>query len=136
MDLEGTILVEGTWGGDDAGAIVTDTLVHVHFGCTNGYFPGPAVLGADGRFSIPGEYYLHVYPVAMGPPMPAELAGVVRGKSLTMTVAVNDTIEKNLVVLGPATVQLGREPRMQMCPICETLDVAYRPPAPDLPLGP
>lgn len=121
-DLEGTALAEGTWGGDDAGALVSDTLVHVHFGCTNGDFPAPVVLDADGRFSVSGEYHLHVYPVAIGPAMPAELAGVVRGKDLTMTVAVNDTIADELVVLGPTTVRLGREPRMQVCPICEMPD--------------
>jgi hypothetical protein len=119
-DLEGTTLAEGTWGGEGAGAIVTDTLVHVHFDCTNGNFPGQAVLDADGRFTASGEYWLHVYPVAMGPSMPAELAGVVRGKDLTMTVAVNDTIENKLVVLGPATVRLGREPELGPCPICLT----------------
>jgi hypothetical protein len=35
-------------------------------------------------------------------------------------VAVNDTIEKKLVALGPVTVTFGREPRMQQCPICRT----------------
>ena len=116
--LDGSLLAEGTWGGDDAGAVVTEDLVHVHFGCTNGDFESPVVLDADGRFSVSGEYHLHVYPVATGPSMPAELAGVVRGRDLTMTVAVNDTIEDRLVVLGPVQVRIGTEPSMQMCPIC------------------
>lgn len=117
--VEGRTLAEGTWGGDDAAATVTEELVHVHFGCTNGDFPAPVELDADGRFSVPGEYLVRAYPVAIGPPMPAELAGVVRGRDLTMTVAVNDTIEGRLVVFGPTTVRLGQEPQMQMCPICE-----------------
>jgi len=117
--VDGSTLSEGTWGGADAAAVVTEALVHVHFGCTNGDFGAPVVLDADGRFSVSGEYHLHVYPVAMGPSMPAELAGVVRGRDLTMTVAVNDTIEDRLVVLGPVEVRLGTEPTMQMCPICE-----------------
>ena len=125
-DLEGTTLAEGTWGGDDAAAIVTDSLLHVHFGCTNGDFPAPVVLDADGRFSVSGDYLVRAYPVAIGPTMPAEIAGVVRGKDLTMTVAVNDTIEKKLVVFGPTTVRLGSEPQMGPCPICATPTRAYR----------
>lgn len=118
----GTTLVRGTWGGNDAGLILTDATAHVHFGCTNGDFPAPIELGEDGRFSVSGEYLLHAYPVAIGPTMPAELAGVVRGRDLTMTVAVNDTVNGRLVVLGPTTVTLGHEPRMQMCPICAMPD--------------
>jgi len=118
VDLEGTTLAEGTWGGDDVAAIVTDSLLHVHFGCTNGDFPAPVVLDADGRFSVSGEYLVRAYPVAIGPTMPAEIAGVVLGRDLTMTVAVNDTIEKKLVVFGPSTVRLGVEPQMGPCPIC------------------
>jgi len=126
VDLEGTTLAVGTWGGDDVAAIVTDSLLHVHFGCTNGDFPAPVVLDADGRFSVSGDYLVHAYPVAIGPTMPAEIAGVVRGRDLTMTVAVNDTIEKKLVVFGPATVRLGSEPQMGPCPICAVPDVIAR----------
>jgi hypothetical protein len=125
-DLEGTTLAEGTWGGDDVAAIVTDSLLHVHFGCTNGDFPAPVVLDADGRFSVSGDYLVRAYPVAIGPTMPAEIAGVVRGRDLTMTVAVNDTIEKKLIVFGPATVRLGTEPQMGPCPICATPTRAFR----------
>jgi hypothetical protein len=36
---------------------------------------------------------------------------------------VNDTIQKQLIVLGPVTVTFGREARMGPCPICElTMD--------------
>ena len=114
-------LAGGTWGGDDAGVIVGDALVHVHVGCTYGDFPAPITLDAEGRFSVSGEYLLRAFPVAIGPTMPAQLAGVVRDGVLTLTVAVNDTIEKRLVVFGPTTVRYGREPRMGPCPICEGL---------------
>ena len=111
-------LAVGTWGGEDAGVIVSATGVHVHVGCTNGDFPVPIELDDDGRFSVAGDYLLRAYPVAMGPTMPAQFAGVVRGRELVMTVAVNDTIEGELVVLGPASVRLGREPALGPCPIC------------------
>lgn len=126
----GSMLTEGTWGGQDAGLVLSDTLAHVHFGCTFGDFPAPIELDESGRFSISGEYVLRAYPIVVGPPMPAELAGVVRGVDLTMTVAVHDTIDDRLVVMGPATVRLGREPEMQICPICESPDRARVPPAP------
>ena len=51
--------------------------------------------------------------------MSAQFAGVVRGGALTLTVAVNDTIQKELIVLGPVTVRYGREAQMGPCPICE-----------------
>ena len=114
------VLSRGTWGGENAGAIVDDTIVHVHIGCTLGNFPPPAVIDGEGRFSIEGSYTLRTFPVAVGPSLPAVFTGVVNGTQLTLSVAVNDTVEKKLVPLGPVTVVLGREPRMQTCPICRT----------------
>ena len=112
------VLSLGTWGGENAGAIVDDTIVHVHIGCTLGNFPPPAVIDGEGRFNVEGSYTLRAYPIAVGPSVPAVFTGVVNGTELTLSVAVNDTVEKKLVPLGPVTVQLGREPRMQACPIC------------------
>ncbi|MGQ0647034.1 MAG: hypothetical protein ACT4P7_05655, partial [Gemmatimonadaceae bacterium] len=112
-------LAVGTWGGDNTGAIVTEDRIHVHFACTLGDFPRPTVLDASGAFSVPGKYVLRAYPVHIGPDLPAQISGVVRGNRLTMTVAVNDTVTKNLVVLGPGTVTLGVDPRMGPCPICD-----------------
>ena len=68
---------------------------------------------------------LRLYPVAVGPTMPAQFAGVVNGNRLTFTVAVNDTVETKLVVLGPAIVTFGRQPEMGPCPIC-TAEVRAR----------
>jgi hypothetical protein len=114
-------LAAGTWGGENVGVVVSDEVAHVHVGCTYGDFPAPVTLDEDGRFSVAGEYLLRAFPIAIGPTLPAQLAGVVRGGTLTLTVAVNDTIEKRLVVLGPATVAHGVEAEMGPCPICENL---------------
>jgi hypothetical protein len=111
-------LPAGTWGGDNAGVIVSDSVAHVHVGCTYGNFRLPLSFGADGRFEATGEYVLRAYPVAVGPPLPARLTGTVRRAELTFTVTVNDTVARQTVVLGPATATLGREPRMGPCPIC------------------
>lgn len=79
------------------------------------------------HFSVPGEYLLRAYPVAIGPTMPAQFAGVLNGDRLTLSIAVNDTIEKKLVVLGPVTVVLGRDPNMGPCPICKNPPLAGSP---------
>jgi hypothetical protein len=113
-------LATGTWGGENAGVIVSAGSAHVHIGCTNGDFPAPIELDEAGRFSVAGDYLLDAFPVAVGPTMPARFAGVLRRGELVITVAVNDTIDDELVVLGPASVRLGREPELGPCPICIT----------------
>lgn len=113
-----TALALGTWGGDGAGVIVSDTLVHVHVGCTLGDFRRPVALDSAGRFNVAGAYILRAYPVQFGPSLPARFSGVVRGSLLTLSVAVDDTVEKRLVVLGPLIITLGRDPRLGPCPIC------------------
>ena len=111
-------LALGTWGGDDAGVVATDSLTHVHVGCTYGDMPGPIPLGLDGRFTVDGSYVLRAYPIMVGPSLPAQFSGRVSGRALTLAIAVNDTVEKKLVALGPVTVVYGRTPSMGPCPIC------------------
>ncbi len=116
--VEGGLLVKDTWGGADAGVIISETQTHVHIGCTYGDFPASVPVNEQGRFSVNGSYLLRAYPVAIGPALPAEFAGTVNGSSITYTIVVNDTVENKFVTLGPATVTLGKEPRMGPCPIC------------------
>ena len=111
-------LALGTWGGDNAGVIATDSLTHLHIGCTFGNMPGNIVLNAAGQFAIDGNYTLRAYPVQIGPSVPAHFVGEVRGKTLTISVTVNDTVEKKVVQLGPAIVTFGRAPQSLPCPIC------------------
>ena len=98
--------------------IVKEAPSHVHFGCTNGDFSAPIHVDADSRFSVSGSYMLRAYPIPIGPTVPAQMAGQVQGRRLTFTVAVNDTVTKELVVFGPATVIFGQDPQMGPCPIC------------------
>ena len=120
IGVSGGNLVVGTWGGNDAGVIVTDSLAHVHVGCTYGDFPGHVPVDSTGRFSVGGSYLVRAYPVAVGPTMPAQFSGTLNGTTLTFTVTVTDTVEHTVTTLGPATVILGKEPRMGPCPICRT----------------
>lgn len=112
----------GTWGGDNAGVVVTETTTHVHIGCTVGDIPVRVAAGPDGQFSIEGEYVLRAYPIMVGPRLPAVFSGRVVGRSLTMVVVVNDTTEGKVVTLGPVSVVLGRNPEMGPCPICRVTE--------------
>jgi hypothetical protein len=108
----------GTWGGDNAGMIVGDTAMHLHVGCTFGDVSGRIVLDANGAFTVQGSYMLRAFPIAVGPTAPAKFVGKIVGKNATVTVTVNDTVQKQTVVLGPVAVTLGVDPRMGPCPIC------------------
>lgn len=106
--------VTGTWGGDDAGLIATDTSAHVHIGCTLGDTKGRIVVDLDGHFSISGTYNVDAYPVDRGILHPALFSGLITGRSMSLTVVLTDTHQQ----LGPVTLTLGKEPKMGVCPIC------------------
>jgi hypothetical protein len=114
----GDRLALGTWGGDNAGVIALDSVTHVHIGCTFGDVPGRVALDANGRFSVSGSYMLRAYPIPSGPTVPAQFNGQVVGGTLTLAIAVNDTVQKKQVPLGPVTVVYGKQPQMGPCPIC------------------
>ena len=118
--LPGDRLAVGTWGGENAGVLVSDTTAHVHVGCTLGNFPTPVLLDANGEFTVAGSYVLRAFPVHIGPDLPAQFSGRIRGTRLTLSIAVNDTVEKKTVQLGPVDVTFGRDPRMGPCPICRS----------------
>jgi hypothetical protein len=80
--------------------------------------PGQIPLDPGGRFTVDGSYVLRAYPVMIGPSLPAQFSGRVSGRTLTLAIAVNDTVEKKLIALGPITVIYGRTPGMGPCPIC------------------
>jgi len=90
-------LLAGTWGGDNAGLIATDSSAHVHIGCTAGDVEGALQVGRDGRFDAAGRYNVTLYPVARGPDHPARFSGQIAGMVMTL---------------------FGKEPRMGVCPIC------------------
>ena len=114
-------LAVGTWGGDGAGVIVSDTLAHVHVGCTYGNFELPGSFDRSGRFETPGSYVLRAYPIAVGPSLPARMQGSIDGSRLTFTVVVTDTVQGGTTTLGPKTVVLGQDPQLGPCPICTVI---------------
>jgi hypothetical protein len=106
--------VVGTWGGDNAGMIVSGTDVHVHIGCTLGDAVGPIRPDASGRFDTNGTFNVNAYPVDRGIIHPARFTGQLTGLTMTLTVSLTDTAR----VLGPVTLVFGQEPKMGPCPIC------------------
>ena len=108
----------GTWGGDNAGMIVGDTAMHLHVGCTYGDVSGRIVVAPDGSFDVSGSYMLRAYPIAVGPAVPARFRGQLDGATATVTVIVDDTVQRRTVTKGPVTVKYGDEPRLGPCPIC------------------
>lgn len=108
----------GTWGGDSAGLIVSDTAMHLHIGCTFGDVSGRIPVDANGNFDATGSYMLHAYPITVGPSVPARFVGRIDGAVATITVTVDDTVQHTTVVRGPVVVKFGDAPRLGPCPIC------------------
>ncbi len=106
--------VVGTWGGDNAGLIVSNTDVHVHIGCTLGDAVGPISPGAGGQFEASGTYNVDAFPLDRGIIHPARFTGQIVGQTMTLTVTLTD----NARVIGPVTLTYGKEPKMGPCPIC------------------
>lgn len=104
----------GTWGGDDAGLIVSATEFHAHIGCTKGDGEGMIPLDAQGRYDVAGLYNVDAYPVDLGILHPARFLGSTDGQTLTLSVRLTDTGQ----TLGPVSLTLGRVPGMHVCPIC------------------
>ncbi len=106
--------IVGTWGGDNAGLIATDTSAHVHIGCTLGDTKAVIHPDANGRFDLAGTYNVDAYPIDRGITHPARFTGSVAGSTMTLTVTLTDTAR----TLGPVTLIYGKEPKMGPCPIC------------------
>jgi hypothetical protein len=112
-----THLTNGEWGGDRAEVVAGDSATEVTYGCTSGEFTGNIPLDASGRFTVNGSYDPSVGPVQANGAMPAQLSGLVEGSTLTFAIAVDDTIEKRVISLGPAVVVLGQPANIVVCPV-------------------
>jgi hypothetical protein len=116
-----TVVPIGTWGGDDAGLFVMGTEVHAHIGCTKGDVDGAIPVDPEGRFDVAGLYNVDAYPVDRGIVHPARFFASTDGRTLTLAVRLTDTGQ----AFGPVELRLGREPSMQVCPICRFPGAAH-----------
>lgn len=114
LPLPGPGQIAGTWGGDNAGLIATDSTAHVHIGCTLGDTKDAIHPDASGRFDVAGTYNVDAYPISRGITHPARFTGVIAGTTMILTVTLSDTTRQ----LGPVTLTYDVEPRMGPCPIC------------------
>jgi hypothetical protein len=109
-----SVLPQGTWGGRDAGLVVTAQGVHVHLGCTIGDIAGRVAIGPGGSFEASGQHNVDAFPVDLGILHPARYSGRLHGDDrLTIEAVLLDTGRR----LGPLEAFLGREPQLE-CPIC------------------
>jgi hypothetical protein len=104
----------GTWGGDEAGMVVSAAGAHVHIRCTVGDIAQPISLDPQGRFDVAGQHNVDAFPINRGIVHPARYTGSTDGRNLVLTVRLTDTGQ----TLGPVGLVLGLEPRMANCPIC------------------
>ncbi len=109
-------LTFGDWGGTDADVNATSTATRVTLGCSSGTFPGSIALDPTGRFSVSGSWFNSFGPIGVDGAMPAVMSGEVVGNYLTVAVAVNDTVRKQVSLFGPTTVVFGVQGTGQICP--------------------
>lgn len=116
------MLPAGTWGGKDAGMIVTDSGAHLHIGCTVGEVQIAIPLDEHGRFNVAESHNITAHPVDRGIFLPARLTGStdMMQLALTLTVTIDDTVRHEIVTLGPVRLRWGAKPEMGPCPICRT----------------
>jgi hypothetical protein len=84
-----TTLPAGRWTGDNGCLSVAVDGCDLVVGCGHGQFPAP-VVHADGTFEVSGTYRVEVGPISIHPAPPATFSGVVKGQTLTITVAPSD----------------------------------------------
>ena len=84
-----TTLSTGRWIGDNACLSVAVDGSDLVVGCGHGQFPPPAV-HVDGTFEVNGTYRIEVGPISIDPAPPATFSGVLKGETLTLSVAPTD----------------------------------------------
>jgi hypothetical protein len=94
--------------------IVEERSAHIHIGCTRGDVEESIPLDPEGRFDVGGTYNVDAFPIDRGIVHPARFAGDTDGRTLTLSVRLNDTGQ----TLGPVVLRLGVTPQMVNCPIC------------------
>jgi hypothetical protein len=84
-----TALPTGGWTGDGACLSVTLAGCDLVVGCGHGQFP-PPVVRADGTFEVDGTYRVEAGPITINPAPPAIFSGLLRGRTLMLSVAPID----------------------------------------------
>ena len=104
----------GEWGAEHVAFSVSEEGAAVEFDCAHGRVDGPLPLDRRGRFEVEGRYVPErpgpVHRDASTEGRPARYRGAVRGRVLTLRVAVDDGTE-----LGPYRLVLGQRGHVFKC---------------------
>ena len=105
----------GSWGGRHVRMEVTDRGAELDFDCAHASINQPLKTDAQGHFNVRGLYVKeHGGPVRSDEDQsgqPAHFKGQVSGKTLTLTVALDDSSES----IGPFTLEFGKYSRIMKC---------------------
>lgn len=111
----GSAVREGIWGGNHIQLDVSDKGAAIEYDCAHGTIAEPIQLNSEGRFQAKGTYVPeHGGPVRNDEtPVshPANYAGSVNGKTLTLTVTLTDSSAS----IGTFTLTQGSEPQLVKC---------------------
>ena len=104
----------GNWGGDHAGAVLTDRGAKLDFDCAEVSIDGPITPDGEGRFDLAGTYVQD----APGPTRPgreqgrpARYRGRVEGDTMRLSVELSGSD----VVIGTFKLVRDRLPRVRKC---------------------
>ena len=113
--FSGDRLPPGSWGGEHALLMVSDTAAALEFDCASGRIGGTLPVDDDGRFAWDGEYVVgHGGPVRQDevPDVrPATYFGTTNGRDMTLHVRVKDG---SIPVLD-FQLERGRDARVFKC---------------------
>ena len=107
-------LLTGSWGGDHAGAVMTDRGAKFDFDCAEGSIDGPITLDREGRFDLAGTYARE----GPGPARPGREQGRparYRGRVERDTMTLSVELSGSDVVIGTFTLVRDRLPRVRKC---------------------
>ena len=114
MSQERHQVAAGQWGGQNAQLEVTEGGARVRLTCAHGSIDEPIKPDAEGRFSAKGTFVAEaVGPTRDAEPQsrPAVYSGVVRDKTMTLTVTVGDSKEES----GTFELTKGEPGRVRRC---------------------
>jgi len=109
------IVRPGDWGGMRIGMQVGRAQTSIEFDCARGRIDQSITLDSQGHFDVPGIYIEeHGGPMMQGEPLVtrrAHYAGQVRGKTMGVTVTLDDTME----TIGKFTLTRGQPSNVFKC---------------------
>jgi hypothetical protein len=109
------VVITGEWGGEHIGVQINEDTAEIDFDCANGKINQRISLDKDGKFDLIGTYTIeHSGPTRDDKPPPtysAKYAGIVKDKTMTLTVTLIDTKKD----IGTFTLTHGSRSRVMKC---------------------